>query len=165
MTIRVAKIFLLAGIALLHLLIVFNNLTDFDSNYQFVRHVLSMDSTFPGNQAMYRALASPSWQLVFYWGIILFELITSVLLCWGIAALVRALRAEATQFNKAKRTAILALTLSLLLWLVAFLAVGGEWFLMWQSAQWNGQAAAARNFTVVGIVLLLLLQPDTESAP
>jgi predicted small integral membrane protein len=165
MTIRIAKILLLAGVALLHLLIVFNNLSDFDSNYQFVRHVLSMDSTFAGNHAMYRALTSPAWNLVFYWGIILWELITTVLLWWGVAALVRARHGHAIQFNAARGTAIIALTLSLLLWLVAFLDIGGEWFLMWQSAQWNGQAAAARNFTVGGIVLLLLLQPDTESEP
>ena len=163
MTIRIAKILLLTGIALLHLLIVVNNLTDFDSNYQFVRHVLSMDSTFPGNRAMYRALTSPAWHLVFYWGIILWELITTVLLCWGVAAMARALRAQAEHFNAAKGTATIALTLSMLLWLVAFLDVGGEWFLMWQSSQWNGQAAAARNFTVAGIVLLLLLQPEAES--
>ena len=46
---RAAKLLLLAGIALDYTLVVFNNLTDFDSNYQFVRHVLMMDSTFPDN--------------------------------------------------------------------------------------------------------------------
>jgi predicted small integral membrane protein len=51
------------------------------------------------------------------------------------------------------------------MWLVAFLSVGGEWFLMWQSKMWNGQDAAFRVFTVVGILLLLLAQPDTEGQP
>jgi predicted small integral membrane protein len=45
---------------------------------------------------------------------------------------------------------------------VAFLSVGGEWFLMWQSKNWNGQDAAFRMFTVVGIVLLFLVQQDVE---
>ena len=63
------------------------------------------------------------------------------------------------------RIPILALTLSLLMWLVAFLDVGGEWFLMWQSHIWNGQEAAFRMFAVVGIVLLILLQPETEGQP
>jgi predicted small integral membrane protein len=36
-----------------------------------------------------------------------------------------------------------ALTLSLLMWLMAFLSVGAEWFLMWQSKDWNGQEAAS----------------------
>jgi predicted small integral membrane protein len=47
----------------------------------------------------------------------------------------------------------------LLLWLVAFLTIGGEWFLMWQSHIWNGQEEAFRNFAVVGLVLLILMQP------
>jgi len=161
--IRTAKILLLAGIALLHLLIVFNNLTDFDSNFQFVHHVLSMDTTFPGNDAMYRALPSPAWHLAFYLMIIASELVITILLWWGVVPLARALRSSAREFNGAKRIALLALMLSLLLWLVAFLDIGGEWFLMWQSPQWNGQAAAARNFTVIGIILLLLVQPDTET--
>jgi len=33
---------------------------------------------------------------------------------------------------------------------------------MWQSHVWNGQEAAFRTFAVVGIVLLILLQPDAE---
>jgi predicted small integral membrane protein len=45
---------------------------------------------------------------------------------------------------------------------VAFLEVGAEWFLMWQSATWNGQQEAFRMFAVLGIVLLLLLQADVE---
>jgi predicted small integral membrane protein len=36
---------------------------------------------------------------------------------------------------------------------------------MWQSAQWNGQSAAFRMFTVVGIVLLFVLHPDVEGQP
>jgi predicted small integral membrane protein len=48
------------------------------------------------------------------------------------------------------------------MWLVAFLSVGGEWFLMWQSKMWNGQDMPARMFAVIGIVLLFLAQPDTD---
>ena len=68
-------------------------------------------------------------------------------------------------FHSAKRVAIAALSLSLLMWLMAFLSVGGEWFLMWQSKTWNGQDAAFRMFTVIGIVLLFLAQPDAEGQP
>ena len=67
---RTAKILLVAGIALFYTLVVFNNLTDFDSNYPFVHHVLAMDSTFPGNRGMWRALPSPALHLAFYLSII-----------------------------------------------------------------------------------------------
>src|ERR1700689_5709212 len=134
---RAAKILLLAGIALFHLLVVLNNLTDFDSNYQFVRHVLSLDTTFPGNRAMYRALTEPGFHLAFYFSIIAWEAVTCLSLWWGAIRLVRVLRSPAVDFNAAKRVPLIALTLSLMMWLVAFLAIGGEWFLMWQSKMWN----------------------------
>jgi predicted small integral membrane protein len=89
-----------------------------------------------------------------------------MILCWwGGLRLIRVLRGSAEAFNQSKRLAIAALTAALLMWLVAFLAVGGEWFLMWQSKTWNGQDAAFRMFAVIGIVLLLVAQPDTDSQP
>lgn len=165
MVTRTSKLLLLAGVALFYTLVVFNNLTDFDSNYQFVRHVLSMDSTFPSNRGMWRALPSPAWHLVFYLAMIAWEIITVILLWWGAAKLLRALRLPAAQFNAGKRIPILALTISLLMWLVAFLSIGAEWFLMWQSHIWNGQEAAFRNFAVEGLVLLFILQPDADGQP
>jgi len=165
MTTRAAKLLLLMAIALYYTLVVFNNTTDFDSNYQFVRHVLMMDSTFPGNKGMWRALNSPFMHLSFYLSIIAWETVTMVLSWWGAFALLRNLRNPAAEFNAAKRIPILALTLGMLMWLAAFLTVGGEWFLMWQSRAWNGQDAAFRMFAVVGLVLLLMLQPEREEQP
>jgi len=162
---RTAKLLLLVGIGLFYSLVVFNNVTDFDSNYEFVHHVLAMDSTFPGTHGMWRAIPSPAFHLAFYLGIIAWEIATTILLCWGVVLLFRALLLPAKAFNAAKGVPVMALTLSLLMWLVAFLSVGAEWFLMWQSHTWNGQEAAFRMFTVVGVVLLVLLQPDTEGQP
>jgi len=42
----------LLAVALYYLVVAFNNLTDYNSNYQFVHHVLLMDSTFPGNHGL-----------------------------------------------------------------------------------------------------------------
>jgi predicted small integral membrane protein len=162
---RISKLLLLSAVALFYTLVVFNNLTDFDSNYQFVRHVLMMDSTFPGNHGLWRAINSPTIHLVFYFSIIMWEIATTILLWWGVVCLFTCLRRPASQFNAAKRVPILALTVSLLMWLVAFLSVGAEWFLMWQSRTWNGQEAAFRNFAIVGVVLILMMQPDVDSQP
>ena len=157
---RAAKIALMFGVAIFYTLVVFNNLTDYDSNYQFVRHVLMMDSTFAGNHGMWRAINSPAVHKAFYDSVIAWEALTMLLCWWGAARMVREFNAPAPEFDRAKGIAIAALTLSLLMWLIAFLGVGGEWFLMWQSANWNGQAAALRMFTVVGIVLLLVAQRE-----
>jgi predicted small integral membrane protein len=160
---RIAKIALVAAVAIFYSFVVFNNLTDFDSNYQFVRHVLMMDSTFPGNHGMWRAINAPAVHIAFYIGIIAWEIVTTLLLWWGVARMIAAFRFPAWRFHAAKQISSAALTLSLLMWLVAFLAVGGEWFLMWQSRTWNGQDAAARNFAVVALVLLIVAQPEKDA--
>jgi predicted small integral membrane protein len=159
---RAAKVSLVVGVAIFNTFVVLNNLTDYDSNYQFIRHVLMMDSTFPGNRGMWRAMNGPTWHVVFYWTIIVWESVTMVLCWWGGLRLARCLKGDVDSFRRAKNTAIIGLSLSLLMWLVAFLSVGGEWFLMWQSKTWNGQEAAFRMFTVVGIVLFLLVQNEAE---
>ena len=45
--IRLAKIAMVAGLGLYALLVVFGNITDYGSNFAFVQHVLSMDTTLP----------------------------------------------------------------------------------------------------------------------
>jgi len=166
MTLRFAKVSLVFAVAIFYSLVVLNNTTDYNSNFQFVRNVLMMDSTLPGNRGMWRAVNSTAWHTAFYVSIITWECVTMLLLWWGGARLLRAARGTSAGFNRARSVAILALTLALLMWLVAFLSVGGEWFLMWQSKTWNGQDAAFRMFTVIGIVLLFVAQPevDRESA-
>ena len=77
----------------------------------------------------------------------------------------QSLKMPAGIFQAAKRIPIVALTLAMLMWLVAFLSVGAEWFLMWQSKLWNGQDAAFRMFVVVGMVFLIILQPEQENQP
>jgi predicted small integral membrane protein len=89
----------------------------------------------------------------------------AVLCWWGAFELARSLKKQARQFHQAKNIAIAGLILGLFLWLAAFLIVGGEWFLMWQSKTWNGQEAAFRMFAIIGIVLLLLTQPESEEKP
>jgi predicted small integral membrane protein len=59
---------------------------------------------------------------------------------------------------------VAGLTLNLLQWLVAFLTIGAEWFLMWQSKTWNGQEAAFRMFACVALVLLFVSRDDHELA-
>jgi len=160
MALRVSKAVLVFAIALFYTILVLDNITDYGSNYEFVRHVLMMDSTFPGNHGMWRAVNSPLVQTVFYIGIIAWESVTMFLCWWAGVRLVKSYRADGAQFAAALNVAVIALTTSLLMWLVAFLDVGGEWFLMWQSKLWNGQEAAFRMFTIVGVVFLVVVQRE-----
>ena len=160
MTVRLVKTLLVAAVAFHMTLVLFNNLADYGSNYLFVHHVLEMDTTLPGNNGMGRALHVHWEQLLFYDSIIVWETVTMVL-CWaGAWRMARALRRPADAFVQAKNTAVVGLALNLLLWLVAFLGVGSEWFLMWQSKTWDGRDAAGRMFAVVGVVFLALLMKE-----
>ena len=162
MMIRLAKTTLVASSALFLLIVVFNNLTDYGSNFEFVRHVLGMDTTFPANKGMWRALTSPLIHHAFYASIILWELISGALLALGAWKLWQARRASAAVWQHAKSLAIAGLVLNMLLWFLAFITVGGEWFLMWQSSTWNGQNAAFRMFAILGLILVFLNQRDDE---
>jgi predicted small integral membrane protein len=165
MMLRAIKAFLVFGVAILYTLIVFNNTTDYGSNYEFVRHVMMMDTTFPGNNGMWRAIHSPLLHTLFYVSIIIWEAATMILCWWGGLRMLVARGGTPAVFQRAKGLALAALALGLLQWLVVFLAVGGEWFLMWQSRTWNGQEAGFRMFLVLGIVMLLVAQPDAEGQP
>ncbi len=136
---RVSKAVLVFAIALFYTILVLNNITDYGSNYEFVRHVLMMDSTFPGNHLMWRSVNSPRVHTVFYIGIIAWESVTMLLCWWAGVRLLKSYRADRAQFAAALNAAVIALTTSLLMWLAAFLDVGGEWFLMWPSKIWKGR--------------------------
>lgn len=158
---RVAKTVLVAAVALFLSLVAWNNLVDYGSNYEFVRHVLSMDTTFPTNQLKGRALTSPAIHHAFYAGIIAWEALSAAWL-WVAAWRLWRARSNGTDFSRAKPLAVAGLVFNLLLWFVAFITVGGEWFLMWQSQVWNGQTAAFRMFACIGIILLFLKTPEED---
>jgi predicted small integral membrane protein len=94
--------------------------------------------------------------------IILWEVVSMLLIWAGTVRLLRAIGKMATVFQRAKRLAIAGLTVGMLMWFAAFLTIGGEWFLMWQSPTWNGQEPASRMFLVEGMILLLLLTPEVD---
>jgi len=76
MTTRYAKILMVLSLAAFAFMVTFNNVTDYGSNFAFVQHVLSMDTTFPDNAAMYRAVTNPLLWHLGYWLIIAGEGLT-----------------------------------------------------------------------------------------
>jgi len=162
MAMRLSRILLMATIALWLLLVAFGNITDYGSNWVFVQHVLAMDSIFPDASIHYRAIHSPLLQHIAYVLIIATETLAA-LLCWiGAWRMWRARRVSAVMFHRAKRMAVLGLTVGLMLWLGGFMAIGGEWFGMWMSSQWNGLESAFRFVVVLLVALVYLGQRDDE---
>jgi predicted small integral membrane protein len=159
---RLVKTVMVASTALFALLVAFNNLVDYGSNYEFVRHTLSMDTTFPGNALMGRAITSPTVWTLAYWAIIVVEAVTGIVLALATVRLAINLRASAVRFNSAKAYVVVGAGLGFLLWFTGFMVVGGEWFATWQSKAWNGQEAAFRFYITLLAVVIFVNQPDGE---
>jgi predicted small integral membrane protein len=160
--VRLAKIIMCFTLGLFCLLVAFDNVVDPRTNYAFVQHVLSMDSTFAESGLKYRAMTSPvAWQIAFV-AIVAAEALTGLLFAVATVALWRARLSPADAFNNAKGYAIAAATLAFIVWFFGFMVIGGEWFEMWQSKIWNGQEAAFRFYISVLAALVFINQPDAE---
>src|SRR5258705_5009308 len=122
--IRLAKVAMIASLAAYAFIVAYDNIVDYQSNYEFVRHVLSMDTTFHGNALMHRAISNESiWSLA-YALIIAIEGSTALLLVVGALVLLNRLRAPAEVFNRSKVWAVAGCTVGFGLWLLISEAYG-----------------------------------------
>jgi len=164
MIIRLSKALLVFLVGLFSLLVGADNIIDYGTNYAFVEHVMAMDTLLPNTTLTWRSITSTTLNEIAYAFIIAGELMTGLLRVAGAFRLWQARGALAADYNAAKGVAVAGLVCGLALWFFGFLTVGGEWFQMWQSKTWNGQDPAFRMFTVIGIILLFVVQPETEAA-
>ena len=162
MPLRLSKILLTASLAAFAFIVAYDNVVDYNYNYAFVRHVLSMDTVFPANILRTRAITNPALVDTAYIALITTEALTALAFAMGTYDLLRNLRAPAHRFQAAKRFTVIGATLAFLLWFTGFMVVGGECFAMWQSTTWNGQQAAFRFYVTVLAVLIFVLQPDPD---
>ncbi|NMJ42317.1 DUF2165 domain-containing protein [Roseomonas sp. JC162] len=158
---RLSRIALTASLAAFFSLIAFGNITDYGTNFAFVQHVLSMDTTFRSPGVMWRAVTAPWAHHAAYAAIIAWQVGTAVFLWVGVGRLWGARGGPGAAWNAARGPAILGLTMGAVLYGFGFLVVAGEWFSMWQSREWNGQANAAMFLTFIGIALLHLSPAET----
>lgn len=147
---------LLTGTVALYItLVAFGNITDFGTNQQFVRHVLAMDTTFKDDDLMWRAITSHAWQDTAYVAIVVWETVAAL-------ALITATWLWARRHPRARQLSTLGLLMLLLLFGAGFVAIGGEWFAMWQSKAWNGQQSAFQFYMTLLAVIIFVNQPDGE---
>jgi predicted small integral membrane protein len=159
---RRLKILMTGSLAVLCGLIAVGNIHDPETNFQFVRHVLSMDTVVPSSTMATHALPIPILWTAGFWLIIIGEATTAILFAVGTFELFRARNFNARDFHHAKRFVFAAAGCAFLIWFVGFIAVGGEWFAMWQSQVWNGQQAAFRFIASILLILIYVAQPDPE---
>ncbi|MCI0600439.1 MAG: DUF2165 domain-containing protein [Beijerinckiaceae bacterium] len=161
LAIRLAKILCAAAIAFYMALVVFNNVTDYWTNFAFVVDVLDIEQVSPRSDIHWRAITSPALHHAAYALIILTELIISALTFAGALAMGRARKASAKEFDYAKAKAVAGLALGFLLFEGGFVAVGGEWFGMWQSASYDAVPSAFRILvTMLGVLIFISLKDE-----
>lgn len=161
---RYTKAFMILGLAAFGLLVGIDNIIDYPSNDAFVQHVLSMDTVFPDNALKWRAITAPGLQTAAYVAIIASQIAMGLCFLFCAARLFMAARKSAAAFQRAKTLGIVGAALAFAIWFIGFMVIGGEWFSMWQSQQWNGQQGAFHFYMTALAVLIFLMQPDSEIA-
>ncbi|MCB0227049.1 MAG: DUF2165 family protein, partial [Anaerolineae bacterium] len=66
MVTRIAKIVALGSFGIMVLLVAFNNVVDYNSNLDFVRHILLMDTIFENSSLKWRSIDSVFLHHTFY---------------------------------------------------------------------------------------------------
>ncbi len=161
MIIRLAKIACVGAVALYMALVVFGNVTDYWTNFAFVTHVLDMDEIPGGAKIRWRAVTSPVLHHAAYVTIIATEAAIFALTGLGVLTMVRARRANAPLFQRAKSRAIAGLALGFILFEAGFIAVGGEWFGMWRSQNADAVPSAFRiAITMLGVLIFVSLKDE-----
>lgn len=164
-SLRVLKVVSLLCAALYGSFVVLGNVLDFNSNLQYVQHVLTMDSTFEDNTLMWRAIESSFIHYVAYVIIIIGELLFTVLAWIGSIMMIRHLKASAEHFSQAKSFGFYSYSVALAVWFFGFIIIGSEWFAMWQSTAWNGkQTAMDVTEVMIGFAIILSLR-EKDIAP
>ncbi|MFD2467827.1 DUF2165 domain-containing protein [Amycolatopsis silviterrae] len=145
-------------------LVAVGNITDFGTNQEFVRHVLAMDTTFQSPNMMWRAITNPGIADAAYIAIIVWEALTALVLIAGLVARIRN-HLTGRPLSLANHLPVLGWAMQFALFGVGFMAIGGEWFQMWQSSKWNGLQAALQNLIVAafGLVITHLAAKDSRA--
>ena len=161
LAIRLAKILCVAAVGFDVALVAFGNLTDYWTNFAFVTEVLDMDEVPAASHIHWRALTSPILHHASYILIIAAETAVAALCLSGAVSMTRQLRAKPPLFQSAKTKAVAGLTLGFLLYEAGFVAVGGEWFGMWQARDLDAVPSAFRVLiTMLGVLIFISLKDE-----
>ncbi|MEM7224657.1 MAG: DUF2165 domain-containing protein [Pseudomonadota bacterium] len=162
--IRLSKVVMTGGLSIWGLLVVLGNTTDYGTNWAFVQHVLAMDTIFPDSTLKWRAITDPEYQRTAYLIIIVTEGLTALAFLIASVAMAARLRAPTEQFRRARALTAWGVLLGFGLYFIGFMAIGAEWFAMWQSKTWNGQQAAFMFVAVIlAVGIYVLLDNDGSS--
>ena len=159
---RQSKALLALFVGLFALLVGIQNIMDWDTNYQFVQNVLSMNAMQPhwsGQEELgWRAITSPAIHTVAYLIIIVAEIATGVLAIMGARQM---FSHDPATFKSGKATYLAGATVGITLWFFGFCVVASEWFVMWAS-EWNAQDTAF-YFSIFLLATMIYVSQNEDS--
>jgi predicted small integral membrane protein len=157
---RLAKVMLLLSCALLLSIVCVDNIVAYDINFEYIQHIMSMDTTFKHPHLYWRAVNNPIFYHLCFGLIILIEGIVSILLWIGVYHLFKNLRRGHSDFQLAKQWGLMGLSLALILYSLIFFVIASQWFASWQSSLWNAKDAAIPFIILLGLTYLILAKED-----
>ena len=163
MNARLIKILFNSAVGMYISLVCFNNIFSYNANFQFVSVIATMGDTFSKETNGWRSVSNVGVHHLLYITIIGWEIIIATLLWLGVYKMIKAYRENAESFLQAKKFGAWGLSLGVLLWFTVFIAVGGEWFLMWQSKTWNALPTAF--FLTICFLLFLIFHNQESPCP
>lgn len=138
-------------------LIVFNNITDYETNRWCVQSVLGMDGVQSSN-VMWRAIQT-SWIITSVYVFIIITESVIALLCW-FSVILLLLKRDGIFFGLA------GLSIGFGLFMFGFVVIAGEWFYMWQHPILSGlqQKAAVFALAMLGSMLFVASKESSSIA-
>ena len=150
------------------LLVAIGNIFDYQTNFDFVNHVLRMDTTNFGAgegvgldpDVMWRAITNETLITIAYIGVIIWESIAALVLMYATFLWIKSSKTKS--YFAARKFSTIGLLMIVVLFMGGFITIGGEWFQMWRSFEWNGLEPAFRNsvLAILGLVLVHLPSPQ-----
>jgi predicted small integral membrane protein len=157
--IRIGKVVLVFGVGLFLFLAAVNNSLGMEGAFGAVKGVVDMQATFKVPTLMWRAIENPMLIWILLVGIVVAEYVGGVLCLWGAARMWSA-RASSANFNASKHTALVGLTVAAILYSVPFLAICGEWFMLWQNRESHTLEESFRQFVWPMLVMMWVNTAD-----
>ena len=158
---RKSKALLATFVGLFALLVGLQNIVDWNTNYEFVENVLSMNAMQPywsGQDALgWRAITSPIIHKLAYLIIIAAEIATGLLALMGAKKMYSN---DGDTFKSGKAHYLVGATIGLTLWFFGFCVIASEWFVMWAS-EWNAQDTAF-NFSIFLLATIIYISQNEE---
>jgi len=114
---------LVAAVAGFFTIIVFINISDYQTNWELVKLVLGMTKINHSPDIIWHAITNEALQRLIYGAIIAYEAIVAIVCWWGVYTIYR---------KKSYKVASIGIGMGVLLYFFGFGVVAGEWFAVWQ---------------------------------